>query len=631
MEGLGVLLANIEKKLKNSNRYPKLISKFIYDVSIKNKLYTIIVVITIFPIILYSIFQYQTSMSYIYASQQTFLNSSSENIKVVIDSSLRNLMKISDDIAYNRTINQLMVKKENDTTFDIIQRNVKIKEHVMPLIDKQIYNMYAETPNVILGYVYVNFYLKNQVYTSYASSHFINKYKFDEIVQTNNDFKYCYDKLSSTNQLNVWKVGTQSQEGGLAYNKNTISINTLLNNLRGFEELGVLSVQCDRQVFTTILNDFNSNNEFVLYLVDGQNNVVASSDSVKFDTAMYQKLTKQVDFSKKEESFHDFVFEDEGYLVKQTTLSANDWKLITLHSVKELDKQKRNQIHMVISLCMGCLLFAFVIMLLLSRSITVRLKELMYRMSNVKTYLIKKSIHISGKDEIGMVDVQFVDMLNQINALMKENDKIQQENNFVQAELLQQQINPHLLYNSLSAIRYLSLYSKIQDINQITENLIGFYKLSLSSGNTIIALKEELDICAQYIKLISKVYDIDIVYEFSIDEKIQESICLKLILQPIVENAVLHGFKKLSKTARLEISAHCSQEGMCIEVRDNGRGMPTEKATKLGDTSGIIKGFGLFNVNKRIKLFYGEQYGLSVESEEGVGTVVTIVLPNPER
>jgi two-component system, sensor histidine kinase YesM len=238
-------------------------------------------------------------------------------------------------------------------------------------------------------------------------------------------------------------------------------------------------------------------------------------------------------------------------------------------------------------------------------------------------------------DEITELGMSFNIMIGKIKELL--DSKIEEQENLKKAELraLQAQINPHFLYNTLDTIIWMAESKKTDQVVKIVSALSKFFRISLSKGMDWITIGEEVERIRSYLTIQKMRYRDILDFNIEVDKDVAENTILKLILQPLVENALYHGIKNKRKGGTISVRARKNGEDeILLEVEDDGIGFTPEKLNQLRadleDDSGRIKlesGFGLDNVNKRIRLYYGKPYGLTVQSEYTTGTCVTLVIP----
>jgi two-component system, sensor histidine kinase YesM len=288
-----------------------------------------------------------------------------------------------------------------------------------------------------------------------------------------------------------------------------------------------------------------------------------------------------------------------------------------------------------ILLISGAVAFAVVAAWSLSKSIYTPIKKL----HDVTTTITKNDLQAlmtsDNVDEITELGMSFNIMIGKIKELL--DSKMKEQENLKKAELraLQAQINPHFLYNTLDTIIWMAEAKKTAQVVEIVSALSRFFRISLSKGVDWITIGEEVERTRSYLTIQKMRYRDILDFKIEVDNDVSENTILKLILQPLVENALYHGIKNKRKGGTIWVRARRkNRDEILLEVEDDGIGFPPEKLyqlrAELEDDSGDIKlesGFGIGNVNRRIRLYYGKPYGLSVRSEYNTGTCVTLVIP----
>jgi two-component system sensor histidine kinase YesM len=238
-------------------------------------------------------------------------------------------------------------------------------------------------------------------------------------------------------------------------------------------------------------------------------------------------------------------------------------------------------------------------------------------------------------DEITELGLSFNIMIGKIRELLDA--KMKEQKNLQKAELraLQAQINPHFLYNTLDTIIWMAEARQTDQVITIVSALSNFFRISLSKGRDWITIGEELERAKSYLTIQRMRYRDILDFKIEADNEVVNNTILKLILQPLIENALYHGIKNKRCGGTIVIRAkRRNADEILLEVEDDGIGFTPEKLAQLqaelSADSGEIKlesGFGIDNVNQRIRLYYGRQYGLSVKSEYNTGTCATLVIP----
>ncbi|HXD12312.1 MAG TPA: sensor histidine kinase [Anaerolineales bacterium] len=271
----------------------------------------------------------------------------------------------------------------------------------------------------------------------------------------------------------------------------------------------------------------------------------------------------------------------------------------------------------------------------LSRSIYTPIKKL----HDVTTTITKNDLQAlmtsDNVDEITELGMSFNIMIGKIKDLL--DSKIKEQENLKKAELraLQAQINPHFLYNTLDTIIWMAESKKTDEVIKIVSALSDFFRISLSKGMDWITIGEEVERIRSYLTIQKMRYRDILDFKIEVDEDVTRNTILKLLLQPVVENALYHGIKNKRQGGTISLrGSRKGEDEILLEVEDDGIGFTPEKLAQLraelDDESGDIQlesGFGIGNVNKRIRLYYGKPYGLTVQSEYTTGTRVTLVIP----
>jgi two-component system sensor histidine kinase YesM len=242
--------------------------------------------------------------------------------------------------------------------------------------------------------------------------------------------------------------------------------------------------------------------------------------------------------------------------------------------------------------------------------------------------------HSHYKDEIGELGRSFNSMLERLKNLMKQNYDKQKKLRTQELKVLQMQINPHFLYNTIDTINWMAQSIDADRISEISIELANYYRQSLSKGAEIIKIKDEISQINSYLIIQKTRYEGHINFKMDIDENILELYIPKLTLQPILENAIYHGLREKEGGGIIEIKGFIKENQVIFIIRDSGKGMEEETLNKLikcMNEGGSSQGYGLSNVNERLKLYFGGEYGLNIESVKDSYTTVTVNIPIVEQ
>ncbi|MBV7505599.1 sensor histidine kinase [Bacillus sp. sid0103] len=315
------------------------------------------------------------------------------------------------------------------------------------------------------------------------------------------------------------------------------------------------------------------------------------------------------------------------------------WTTVGVFSTKESVFEVREIHFYVISFVFFVCLFGLGASYYLSYSMSRPIRQLMSFMR--KAELGDFSVRYKGErmDEIGLLGRSFNTMLVQINKLITLNEQQERQKREAELRSLQAHIKPHFLYNTLDTIHWLARKKGAKDVAELVESLSRLFRIGLSKGNDIIPLKEEMEHISSYLKIQKARYQEKLHYTLDIASNVERINVLKLVLQPIVENAIYHGIKERRGPGHIIVKAEEHDGIIVFHVKDDGKGIPNEKLEALRNKLGTLItqsqpykgsenfGYGMINVQARIKLTFGDAYGISIDSEIGKGTTVKVVLP----
>lgn len=340
------------------------------------------------------------------------------------------------------------------------------------------------------------------------------------------------------------------------------------------------------------------------------------------------------------------------YLATYTQMKGTGWRICALRSARSLVENLDRLRYFIIGIVCLCAVFSMIAIVVFAHTMTAPLGRLAALMNQVtKNEDFHAYFYYPNQDEIGTLGNSFNYMIAKINGLLEElNGKIEElkgekelvkmvQNQKRKAELkaLQAQINPHFLYNTLNTITWQAVRAGATEVGVLSNSLGKFFRISLSRGREVITIGEELEHVENYLKIQEIRYKDKIHYEILAPEDIKENYIIKLVLQPLVENSIYHGLKMKEGAGMIRILLSRSRderEGQVIRisVEDNGEGIEEErlKVIRQNLKNGCVcyeDGYGIYNVNERLKLCYGEAYGLDLESVYKQGTRAIITIP----
>lgn len=394
------------------------------------------------------------------------------------------------------------------------------------------------------------------------------------------------------------------------------------------EELGICSISVSAKYFQDIMKNANITSEGLVYLMSENGRMITSSNS-----SILQKMQKkgillnygaELFMEKRKEG------QKEYYITRQNVDGAS-WQMILIIPENEYEDQYRF-LWLSAALMLGSMIAVIVLMsYLLSGYYVGRLKKLNVEMTGLESGNLNTNLPITTEeDEIEEIYHNFNGMVQEVQRLMQEHYQLGKEVKMAEVRALQAQINPHFLYNTLDLINWISMDYGAEEIGTLTWNLARFYRLSLNHGKSLISIGEEVEHVEVYVNIENYHFDNAISLEVDVPEELKSYACLNIILQPFVENAIVHGIaeKPDIESCEIRICARREEQDIVFSVQDDGPGVDVKEMQKetQQDIRTAQHGYGVRNINFRLKLCFGEKYGVTyLESEKG--THVEIKIP----
>ncbi|MBN2851154.1 MAG: sensor histidine kinase [Clostridia bacterium] len=369
-----------------------------------------------------------------------------------------------------------------------------------------------------------------------------------------------------------------------------------------------------------------------IYIIDAKGNIIYHPQQQLIYAGLKDENIKEALVT--EGSFIDD-FQGEKRITTVQSIEYSGWKMVGISYVNEIVENRQNFNQLIIVILLFGIVFITIASFFISYKISQPIKRLEHQMNKIERGDFNiDSLEVKGEDEVKQLTKAFNIMILRIKNLMKQIVSEQESIRKSELKALQAQINPHFLYNTLDSIIWMNENKNYDGVTDMVSALAKLFRISLSHGKEIISIKDEIEHVRSYL-IIQKIrYKNKFNYQIDIPEELENYLTVKLILQPIVENAIYHGINKIEDKGLITISVQCENMKIHFIITDNGYGIDKnlmESILTSESSSESSSGVGLKNVNERIKLSYGEEYGITLKSEEDVGTTVTISIPVVEQ
>ncbi|GIP21636.1 sensor histidine kinase [Paenibacillus sp. J22TS3] len=540
----------------------------------------------------------------------------------------------------NATNNAVQMTANASNTLDSYVADLK-RYTVLPLYNKEV-QYYLEQKgtnwdkNVSIGMFlsYLN-HTKEEISAVYLVDKFGSVF-YDK--NTTITELYPYEQLAQWNSLIRNNGGAPIITGRHTIRANSNGskeVFTVLRTVKSastLKDIGIIAFDTDIKIFKQTFDPVNQVTGGSSMIVDSQGKPLFANDNGGFDPAnQLSLLLKQVNLD--QGSFQSEIG-GQKYLTVYKVSQETGW--IMLHSIPLnhiLSSFEQNRSALILTTLI-ILAFALLVATFISYALTRPLKSMVRLMKQVQRGHLGVSLTPKYNDEIGLLGHQFNRMITRIKDLLEEVSITEKRKQKADMRALQNQINPHFIYNTLESIRMLAESNDDPRVAELTYLLGLQMRYSISRSEETVTIAEELEHVRNYFQLLQIRFPGKFELELDIPDAFLELPVLKLVFQPIVENAVFHGLEKKSGPGLLTITAWSRDDNAMFLIKDNGVGMSKDKLLALNNNlqsaePGENFGIGLRNVNERLCLHYGYSYGLQVESELGVGTSVTLQIQGP--
>lgn len=576
--------------------------KIVYNRSIRNSIFIYFTITSLVAVLLIVISIYSRLSSQLYDTVKQ------ENVSLVnrVDSSmevyLRNIMKLSDTIYYGIIKNTNLSEDSIGEKLTLLYNNNKEQVSNIALISKE-----GEPISVV------------------PAARFRKNFKAE-------DEEWFVNALNKTENIHFTLPHVQNmfEKGDNSYNW-VISMSRAVEiTVGGSTEQAVLLIEMAYQGLEEVLDEVTLGNGGYIYLMDSKGEIIWHP---KFELIASGRVKENnLVAAGYDDGSREEIFNGTRQTVVTKTVGYTGWKLVGVIKGTGISL---NMLKTRLFIVFVILLIIFIVILInsyISFRVTNPIRELEKSVKALEEGNLDADIYMGGSYEVQHLGKSVQDMKFRIKGLMQDIVNEHEEKRKSEFDSLQAQINPHFLYNTLDIIVWQIENEKQSEAVHTVTALARFFRLSLGKGKNIVTVKDEIDHVKNYLMIQHMRFKNKFDYEFDIAEDVLELPSLKLMLQPLVENAIYHGMEFMDGDGMITVKAWREEDELYLSVADNGLGMTEDKVEtiltgKSTSGNGRGSGIGVKNVNERIKLYFGEAYGLTIDSEPDEGTTVIIHLP----
>lgn len=593
----------------------RIVVSFINNVSMRKKLFAAIFIFTAIPFGTYITYSYNESTDAlvnqtVYSEEKAF-----EQALTLINYNALNVNKTMELIIMDEIVHDVLERciQESYPTIDQIRDFLKLKDKFINLEKNQDVGR-------------IRIYVKNGLLFSSENTHFYDMDKAKESI--------WYQKLHSSKVNSIW--GSPSymlEEEGSA--EEVITYIRILKDPSNYQEdIGILRIDIDEKRIEKVLSDAMVIPSSQVALVNTAGDIISGTEGFEelYTGTLKENFLSMAASNKNLSHAFKGVLDKEEYLLQFSGIQGTNWFLLSMSPYQDIigiTNKLRNE---MVLLLIGVMALSYVMSYVISHTITKRIFKLKKQMDRIKGGNLNIRILEAGRDEVGELSSTFNYMVLQMKDYMEDKERLGKIIKNSEFKALQAQINPHFLYNTLDLIHWQAMEHNVPSVSAIVQTLAKFYKMSLSRGDEIITLLDEMEMVRSYVRIQNMRFKDSIQFIEEDMEALYEYKVPKIILQPLIENAILHGIRrKKDAMGRILVKGTIYDNGILIEVIDDGVGFTSERLEEVrsGDyeSTNTGSGYGLKNIHSRLTLQYGEEFGLKIDSRLGVGTHCYVRIP----
>jgi two-component system, sensor histidine kinase YesM len=411
-----------------------------------------------------------------------------------------------------------------------------------------------------------------------------------------------------------------------------ITLSRTINNPATAEEYGVMLVDLNFSVISRLLSRISLGRRGYLFVVDSRGGIVYHPRQELIYSDLEREYIDRV-VAQRRGSFS--VRDEKGErLYTVSTSDRTGWRTVGVNYVSELVQNRQTIQRYYFYWTLICIVLAILVSVIISHRLSMPILRLRSTMRAVEQGTFNVTADITRNDEIGDLARDFNIMIAQIKELVRRNAEEQEEKRKSELMALQNQITPHFLYNTLDSVIWMAEAKQHELVVRMVSALARLLRLSISRGEELVTIRDEIAHIGNYLTIQKMRYRDKLDYTIEVDEEIMGLYVPKIILQPLVENAIYHGIKNRQDGGRVTVAGSTSDGTIVLSVRDDGVGMSPDQMEGILQPGSDIRRrrrVGVRNVHERIQLYFGSRYGLTFSSEPDRGTIVEIHLPLVEE
>ncbi|KRE34230.1 sensor histidine kinase [Paenibacillus sp. Soil724D2] len=575
----------------------RFVAKTFLNLSLRSKLFAVFCIVSILPLLFFVKYSYDTTKRELTTQIYTNMIATTDQLNANLETKLDSYSKISASIYLDNTLRLLLTKDYTENSTDYLDSYI--------YFNNVINNVLATNPDIRA----VSIYTSNTTFP--ADSVYIKR--IDAAAKATN----WYESISHSYGNVTYSVSATTT--GI---EPVFKLARLLNNNSLNFPYGILTFDIAEADIYRLMEKEDKQKD--IYIVNENGNILSNRNKALLNQNIGTLIPGT--FGEKNSGSFDSMYNGEKSLVVYNTIK-NGWKTISVIPYKSFITNAQIASKRILIIALSSIAISVVLIYITARFFTKRIESLLQVIRRVEREDFNVNMTFMGHDEIGQLSFAFQKMTGRLKELINEVYKKEISKKEAEMNMLQAQINPHFLYNTLASISALAVKHRDNTINEMVSHLAKFYRISLNKGKMILPISEEIKLTKYYIAIQQIRFEGLLRLHYTIDDSVLVYQTVKLALQPFVENAINHAVWDDEVGINIIIKVYKDDRDIYLEVIDDGMGMQTETLERALSKIDNVSGYGITNVDQRIKLAFGDEYGVTLYSKFGIGTKAQIRIP----
>ncbi|SDN96865.1 two-component system, sensor histidine kinase YesM [Paenibacillus sp. yr247] len=584
----------IQRRLPMPLRF---LAKTFLNLSLHRKLFAVFCIVSILPLLFFVKYSYDTTTRELTTQIYTNMIATTDQINTNLETKLDSYSRISASIYLDNTLRLLLTKDYTENSTEYLDSYI--------YFNNVINNILATNPDIRAVSIYTN----NTTFP--ADSVYIKR--IDDAAKKTN----WYESIAHSYGNVTYSVSARATE-----TEPVFKLVRLLNNNSLNFPYGILTFDIAEADIYRLMEKEDKQKD--IYIVNESGNILSNRNKALLNQNIGTLIPGT--FGENKSGSFDSMYNGEKSLVVYNTIK-NGWRTISVIPYKSFITNAQIASKRILFIALCSIAISVVLIYITARFFTKRIESLLQVIRRVEREDFNVNMKFMGHDEIGQLSFAFKKMTGRLKELINEVYKKEISKKEAEMNMLQAQINPHFLYNTLASISALAVKHSDNTISEMVSHLAKFYRISLNKGKMILPIIEEIKLTKYYIAIQQHRFEGLLRLHYAIDDSVLVYQTVKLALQPFVENAINHAVWDDEVGINIIIRVYKDDRDIYLEVIDDGMGMRAETLERALNKTDNVSGYGITNVDQRIKLAFGDEYGVTLYSKFGIGTKAQIRIP----